>query len=64
MIVKIEFDICYSDTDNVNKYFADISFDQTYYDEDLVSIRPLFVASVAYRQPLYAYEVEATLRKV
>jgi hypothetical protein len=53
-----------ADVDNVNKFFVNISFDQNYREQDPVSICSPPDASAAPLQPLYAYEVEAMLRKI
>jgi hypothetical protein len=53
-----------ADTNRVNQYFANVSFDQAYNETVVEAERPsVFGATTAFK-PLYAYEVETMLRKV
>jgi hypothetical protein len=53
-----------ADTNRVNQYFANVSFDQAYNETAVEAERPsVFGATTAFK-PLYAYEVETMLRKV
>jgi hypothetical protein len=53
-----------ADTNRVNQYFANVSFDQAYNETAVEAERPsVFGATTAFK-PLYAYDIEAMLRKV
>jgi hypothetical protein len=53
-----------ADVDCVNKWFASISFDHAYNEQDITAICPNFANVTPNFQPLSVYEVEAMLRKV
>jgi hypothetical protein len=53
-----------ADADKVNEYYANISTDPDYNEQELAGLRPTLSALRTDFQPLYAYEVEAMLRNV